>query len=75
MGVGYNNTPSLKVNPAPVTTFITTKDDESNISNAQMIPIRILTQAKFKEIKDGSSTTAGGFQKEIHLRYQKVEIF
>lgn len=63
MGVGYNNTPSLKVNPAPVTTFITTKDDESNISKAQMIPIRILTQVKFKEIKDGSSTTAGGFQK------------
>ena len=62
-GVGYNNPPVLDLNLASTRTFITRAGtDEDTLFESVAIPARALNSGEFKEVKIGSSTTAGGFK-------------
>ena len=62
-GVGYNNAPILDLNLASTRTYITRAGtDDDRLFDSVALPARALNSGKFKEIKSGSSTTAGGFK-------------
>lgn len=59
-GIGYNNTPELRVNVGNILTFLTL-EDESGYFNIKAFPVRVLNGATFNTISPTSSTTKGGF--------------
>ncbi len=68
-GAGYNNLPDLRISTGLTLTFVslagevfpdTTSGDVFSAMKGMVT--RVLNTAKFNSIKDGSSTTAGGFK-------------
>ena len=58
-GIGYNNTPTLKVNVSNIFTMLTLEGEP--VSAHKAFPVRVLNGATFKTISSTSSTTNGGF--------------
>ena len=68
-GAGYNNLPDLRISTGLTLTFVSLAGEVfPDISSGDVysamkgIVTRVLNTAKFNSIKDGSSTTAGGFK-------------